>query len=251
MKRLIALVFTCLLMLLPAMASCEVLSETKKDIVPFMETAIINQDSISVTGRAVVVLEPDYADLYLGTDTYHANLSDAILEYEGKINSLTAAMKEYNIPEEDIQIEPYTVTIIYATSTETATSAPRIRGYRLVNNIIVRTKDVSHVGAAIDKASSSGSDRCDKVVFGSSVAESAYDEALDLAIQEAYRKATAMAKSANATVGKVLNMTENGGSYRGIRLKKNANETPDPAKTEVIFESLEFTASVTVAYELK
>ena len=238
MKRIIALVLICLLTMVSVMASCE-------------ELAIINQDSITVSGIAIVSLDPDYADLYLGTDTYHANLADAVSEYEGKISSLTAAMKEYDIPEEDIQIEPYTVTIIYSTSSETATSAPRIRGYRLVNRIIVRTKNVMNVGAVIDKANSSGSDKCDSVLFGSTVADTAYDEALAMAIQEAYRKAVSMAKISNATVGKVMSMSENSGSYKGIKIKKSIVDGQTNEKTEFLFDNLDFKASVTITYELE
>ena len=239
MKRMISLVLLCLLAMLPAMASCE-------------ELAIINQDSITVTGTAVVVLEPDYVDLYLGTDTYNTNLADVIREYKEKTDAIQAALAEFGIQEEDIfNIYPYKVNIIYSTSTETTYSAPRVRGYRLTDSIFYRIKNIENIGAIIDKAIQSGADTCDKIVFGSTVADTIYDEAMNMAIEDAYRKATSMAGSRQAKVGKVMNMIENEGSYQGIRLMRGAGENQEYKQIEVICNDMEFKASVTITFELE
>ena len=76
-----------------------------------------------------------------------------------------------------------------------------------------------------------------------------------MAVQEARRKAEMMASVSNATVGEVISMQEKTPSYPGVRqLKLDLTQTSAEEASQwvrLLYEGIEFPASVSVEYRLE
>lgn len=199
MKRLVVLVLVSLLALIPAIASCE-------------ETADVNsilqqQKRITALGSALIRVAPDCADVYLGVDTYDAQFAAALQKNNDivqKVAEATAAMK---LDANSMNTVNRTVNTVYGIA-ENSTTPARIKGYRIVQSIVIHVNDITLISDVIGKAIDAGATTVDSVIFGCSDAIAIHDEALSLAIQDATRKATLMAAKSNAAVGEVLSVEE-------------------------------------------
>ena len=244
MKKLVSLILITLLACLPALAFCE-------EIPDF--AALMRQNQITVVGSAFVRVEPDCADIYLGVDTYDAKFENALQKNESVVQAVEEAMSALGLDAGNVFTTKREETTVYGTP-ENATTAARIRGYRINQAITVHTNDVSKISEIISKALEAGIATVDGVIYGCADANAAYDEALSLAIQEATRKAELMAKGSNAKLGEVTRVEEasdaKSSSYSGLWKMKTAGA--DGAQwIDLMPSGLEFTAKVTMAFKLE
>lgn len=141
--------------------------------------AIANTDTpsprtISVTGEATVKMKPDRATVRLGIDHLAETATAAHTGGAGVMESIVAAMKKLEIPEEHLQTSQITLHPEYEYVEEyttvpdgRATTRGRqvLKGYRFRSNLTVTVDDVALVGNAIDAAVAAGANTVDSIQF--------------------------------------------------------------------------------------
>lgn len=246
MKRIISLVLIFCLALLPAAASCDDLTE--------LLNILQRQKRITVTGSAMIMVLPDSADLQMGVMTYDPQFSEALKSNQEIIQAVIDGMAALGLGQECVITMAREVETVYS-SVETSTTTPRMRGFRVIQSFVIHTEDISKIDTIISKAIDAGATSLDGVKYGYTDANGVYDEALSQAIQEARRKAELMASVSNATVGEVISMQEKNASYPGVRqLKLDLTQTSAEEASQwvrLLYEGLEFSASVSVEYRLE
>jgi hypothetical protein len=164
--------------------------------------------TISVQGSGAIVVAPDMATISLGVTT-DANTPIRALEQNNReIEAVLAAIRALGIAEEDISTQHFSVNPRMNWGDWTGT--PRIEGFTVNNTLIVTVRDLDRAGEVLGAGISAGTNSSSGIQFGVSNAAELYLEALALAVQDAERKAAALARALGRNVGNVLSVTETG-----------------------------------------
>ena len=233
MKKLIALTLALLMLALPALA------ETTR---PAAEGA-----TLTVTGSATVTLEADYAQVSVGVSTHAATVEEATAQNGEAIRSVIAALTAAGIPEEDVATSSYSVYAEYDYQTGEAV----LTGYNVSNQLTVIIRDMTAIGATLDKATAAGANSIHSVTFCSTQSAAAQDEAMTYAVQDAIRKGDLLATAAGLQTGCILSITESSATHYTVTTTYKAAATRDAVSNVILPDDLSVSASVTVVFELK
>lgn len=215
-----------------------------------------SERSITVTGTATVKVEADSALITLGVESSAKEASAAAAANAEAVDKVTKALMEAGIAEEDITTNYFYVYAIYNYDDMNEDGVTRIRGYRVNNSMFVVVKDIEKVGEIIDIALANGASSCDNISFRAN-GEDLYDQVLAAAVKEAARKAAVVAEAAGGKLGKVIDVTEQYGSYSGVSLNRTevVEEAEDSGAakgygTMIRSDDLSYSATVVVTFEL-
>ena len=233
MKKLIALTLALLMLALPALA---------ETAYPAAEGA-----TLTVTGTAAVTLKADYAQVSVGVSTRAATVAEATALNGEAIRSVVAALTEAGIPEEDVATSSYSVYAEYDYSSGQSV----LIGYNVSNQLTVIIRDMTAIGATLDKATAAGANTIHSVTFCSSLSADAQDEAMAYAVQDAIRKGQLLAGAAGLQIGGVLSITETTGMHYTVTTTYKATADRAATSNVILPDDLSVTASVTVVFELK
>ena len=179
-------------------------------------TALVADDnprvpSIIVSGEGSAALAPDMAVLTL-TVARQAETARAALDENSKaIGEVQAAMQAAGIEARDLQTSGFGIQPNYVYPPPGATGereAPRIAGYTVRNSLTVRVRDISAVGAILDKSVSLGVNEGGNIVFTNADPSPAIRQARTRAVQDAIAKADTLAEAAGVAKGQVLEISE-------------------------------------------
>ena len=153
-------------------------------------------DTITVTGKATVQLEPDLVNVTLGVTATNEDVLIAQQEVNAAMNAVIAALtgEELAIAPEDIATTQYRIDEEYEYNSLRG-SSEKI-GYTAVTMLTICVRDIDKAGLVIDAAMQAGANQLRGVEFGSSDQTGARDQALTLAVQDGMRKAKVIAAAA-------------------------------------------------------
>ncbi len=229
MKKLIALLMV--LLCLPVMA----LAETAEGA------------TITVTGAASVTLKADYARISVGVSTSAKTVDEATQKNNAAIHAVIAALKEAGIAEDDIVTSSYSVHTEYDYS---SIGGQKLSGFNVTNQLTVIIRDMEHIGATLDKATSAGANNIYNIEFLSTKASEAQDEATVYAVQDAMRKAQLLADAAGLELGGIVSLSDsNAGWVSGARTYKSTMDAV--AGNSILPNDAAVSASVTMVFEVK
>lgn len=178
MKRIFALILAMLMML----SACALADQT-----------------ITVTGKATVQLEPDMVLITLGVTATHEEVLQAQEQVNTAMNQVIEALTgEMALPEEDITTSEYRIDENWEYSSLRGSS--EMTGYCATALLSVVVRDIDQAGAVIDAAMQAGANQLNGVEFMSSDDTAARDQALTLAVQDGMHKAQVIAKAAGLTL---------------------------------------------------
>ena len=232
MKKLIALTLALLMLALPALAE---------------SPAAADGATLTVTGSAAVTLKADYAQVSVGVSTRAATVEAATAQNGEAIRSVIAALTQAGIPEEDIATSSYSVYAEY----DYQSGEAKLTGYNVSNQLTVIIRDMTAIGATLDKATAAGANNIFNVQFCSTQSATAQDEAMTYAVQDALRKGRLLAQAAGLQLGSITDITENSGAHYVVSTTFKAEAARDMSSNVILPDDLSVTASVTVTFELK
>jgi len=210
--------------------------------------------TLTVRGTATVTVPADTAVISLGVETSAQNVADASAQNARRIDAVLAALAEAGIAQEDIKTDYFYVNTLYDYSSFDENGGNRIKGYQVTNGLSVTVRTLEDAGKVIDIALQAGANACNGISFRSQQAGEANDDALVSAIAEGRRKAELMAKACGMTLGSLVTITENSGTYGGVLFAKGEAETVEAAMdrgTQIISNGLDYTATVIMTFEMK
>ena len=205
------------------------------------QTDGLNQ--IVVDGVGTVSVDPDQAMLSLGVTTQAVTAAQAIQDNAAKMSQVVDMMKAQGISEDDIRTSRFSLWTVY----DKERTEPV--GYRVSNQITVTSKDIGKVGQLIDSAVLAGANQVNSVSF--TLSEEAIAQirlqALDLAIEDAQARASAIANKLDLTIVGVGYVSESA-VYRPYYAYTPAVAAYEEAPTPIEPGEVTFTVSVHIIY---
>jgi uncharacterized protein len=168
-----------------------------------------NRPKITVSGEAVVYAEPNKILISLGVETWDAQMDAAKRKNDEIVKRAIAAILKCGLEKKAIQTDNLTIEPTYKPYEG---SRPRdIDGYCVRNSLTVTVDKVQMVERLITSALESGVNHVNHVDFQTTELRKHRDEARRLALKAAREKAENMASVYEQTIGKPLQINENGG----------------------------------------
>lgn len=213
-------------------------------------SALAEATELTVRGTGVVSVTADVATVILGVRESSEDVRVAQATVNEKINAIYAALLEAGVAAKDIGTESI---FIYA-NYDYSDVEERLVGYTASNTMSVTTTDIDKVGEYIDIAFAAGANTLDTVNFSSRDNAEAQQEALELAVRNAYEKAEVIAAAAGMEIASVKSFEETDENYYSMTNAKYSNlraeGTAEDAGTMVQASSLQISASILVEFEL-
>lgn len=169
----------------------------------FMLDSIMNSQeatrSMTLTGRGRVTAEPDMAVIRLGVELTGDDLASVQSENAVYSQAVLDALQQMGI--EDIRTFQYNIEKNY----EYVDGAPVDRGFTVRNIYEIRTYETELTGTVIDTAVAAGANVTDLISFEVSDPEYYYQQALNLAVSDAIKKAASISDELRVNVDPVPN----------------------------------------------
>jgi uncharacterized protein len=199
--RILSFLAGAALALVPAAAATSAAAQTS--------TVYVNANpSIEVTGEASVEATPDFARVTLGVMTPGKGAGDAMAANAKATNALIAALKGEGVAPADIQTSSLLVSPTFSNPGPGSSAPPTITGYNVGNMVTVTVRDLSRLGALLDKAVASGANAMYGVAFGENDPSALLNKARPLAFADAKRKAEIYAAAAGSRIGLLRQLSE-------------------------------------------
>ena len=160
--------------------------------------------TVSATGTAEA--EPDQARITSGVTTEAQSAREALTGNSEAMSKVISALKAKGTEAKDIQTASFNVEPVFDYSKEG--QQPRLRGYRVSNQVVVLVRDLGKLGAVLDDVITAGANQMQGLSFEVSKADTLKDEARKDAVANALRRAKLLAAAAGAEVGEVMQISE-------------------------------------------
>lgn len=194
---------------------------------------------MSINGNGRVMAEADIASVSLGVMTENKELKVAQEENAVKSTQVLNSLKNNGIEEKDIKTESYTINSEY----DYVEGKQVFRGYKVTHTFKVTIKDLKKVGEIIDAAVSSGANVVNNVIFTVSNPSIYYRQALNLAIDDAIKKAKSVEAKLEITLNKIpINIIE--GGQGPIPVTEKAFYSAPSAHTPIKEGQIEISANI-------
>lgn len=198
---------------------------------------------ITVVGSGETRLRPDIATIQLGVETRAATTSEALTQNSTQMTALIDKLKALSIAETDIQTSNFNINAEYNSDNQ------QITGYIVGNTVSVTIRNLDQAGTLIDQVVAVGANRVYGIGFSVADPAAAMTQARDAAVANARAKAEQMAKTSGATLGQVLQISEQitGAPPMPLMMAERA----DAANTPVMAGEQGIMAQVQITYELR
>jgi uncharacterized protein YggE len=204
-RKLIVLVVS--LILTSAVAACNVSSGAS---LPDLSLQNLERNTIRVSGVGEASGAPDIAFIQIGVEQRGDQVAEVVDEANQSLQSMTDALIEYGIPEEDIQTTRFNVDQREQRDPETGLPAEGVT-YVVSAAQRVKVENVEQIGAVIQTGLDAGGNNVFGLQFGLADASTLQSEARLAAIDDAQARAGDLAEALGVEVGEPLYVTEVGG----------------------------------------
>jgi uncharacterized protein len=161
---------------------------------------------VVATGQATVRLPPDRAYLTLATETRALRPAEAQQRNAQAMSAVQQKLQVAGLPRDSVRTVSYTLEEEFDSGPNRRTS----KGFHAVNRIEVRIDDISRAGEILDLAVGAGATSAGDIRFDVKDRAGAERQALRLAVADARIRAEAAAAGANAALGSVIRIEEQG-----------------------------------------
>jgi uncharacterized protein YggE len=217
-----------------------------------LETRLVdvtNDRWIEVSGEGSVSAAPDFARLTLGVTTTGKDARESMAANAKQANALVAAIKSEGVAPADIQTSDMSISPMFSNQPPGQASAPTIIGYSVSNNVTVTVRNISGLGALLDKAVGAGANTIYGISYGENDPSALIDKARPLAVADARRKAEIYAAAGGAKIGRLMELTEEGGA-RPVAFAARAYAPAAAAPTPIEAGGDKLTVTVRARFEL-
>jgi uncharacterized protein YggE len=168
-----------------------------------MDSAVAGSSTVEATGEAEVSVPPDQALLSLGVTTEGPSAKQALDENARRMTAVLGALTQAGFTAPDVATRAVSVTPVMDYQPR-GNEPPRIVAYRANNTVQVKTRDPSAIGRALDVGVQAGANVSGGIAFSLADPRATEAQALKLAVQEAQRRARAMAEALGKQLGRVV-----------------------------------------------
>ena len=241
MKKGITALLFCTLLLLTA---CQ--QEGTAENTPADETA--RSVTVNITEQVSVI--PDIAEIVYSIQTQGSDAQTCQEENSATSDQVVALLKQLGIEENSIRTTGYYLNPVY----DWSGSIQLLTGYEAVTTLTISDLPMDQVGEVLTQSVDAGVNNIQSISYLSSEYDTAYQEALSLAVAAARTKAEALAQADGCTVGEILSIQETSG-YTQARYNDTAltQSTMSAAEESVSIMpgELDIEASVVVEFSMQ
>lgn len=203
---------------------------------------------VSIQGEGQASAAPDEAVIGGGTQIQARTAKEAMEGNSAAMRQVLEALKQAGIADRDVSTSALT---LWPVIEQGSGNRPRVTGYATGHRVTVRVRDLARLGDVLDRMVAAGANQIDGLQLTVSNWSAKVDEARVAAVADARRKAEALAQAAGARLGKVVTITEHGGTTPPPMVRSSAARTlsysgPAPVATG----DQTFRLSVSVVWEL-
>lgn len=205
--------------------------------------------TLTVHGEGEVRVVPDIATIRTGVETDGRTAAEALAANSTAAGRMIETLKAGGVAARDIQTGRLSVQPVYQDNRRTQPGeAPKVIGYRVVNEVAVTVRDLDALGGLIDRVVGAGANRIDAISFGLDDSTGEADEARRRAVADARRRAEVLAEAAGVTLARIRSINEDGGVVRpmqaGLMMRAEAMDAP------IERGEVEVSANVTIVWEI-
>jgi uncharacterized protein len=202
---------------------------------------------VRVSGEGRVSVAPDVAIVLTGVETTGKQLAPAVADASARMRRVLDAVAKLGIAERDVQTTRHDVQV----ERPWENGRPGdITGYTVADEVRIKVRDLSKVGAVLDRVVGVGSNAVRGLTFERDDPAPARADALARAVIAARAKAEAMAKAAGVALGEVLAIEE-AGDARPIPVLREGFVAARAAAAPVAPGTLDVTAEVAVTFAVR
>ncbi len=205
---------------------------------------------VEVSGEASVDVQPDFARVTLGVTTTGRDVRAAMAANAKAVNSLISLIRGEGVSATDIQTSSLSITPQFSNPHSPSPTEQSIVGYAVNDMVTVTARDISRLGALIDKAVGAGANAMFGVAYGENDPSALIDKARPLAVADAKRKAEIYASAGGARVGRLMQLSEQTGA-QPLQFERRATaQSAATPPTPIEAGEDRLTVSVTARFEL-
>ncbi len=145
----------------------------------------------TVEGAGSIAVQPDTVRIVVGAITEGKDLTDIQQQNASIMNAILAGLRQLGIPESNIQTNDYRIEPQY----DYSTSSGILKGYRVTHTLLITIQNVDQTGMIIDNAVKNGANYIGNITFTLSSPSAVYNQALAVAVKDAYTKAQTLARA--------------------------------------------------------
>jgi hypothetical protein len=207
------------------------------------------RDTFTIEGEGKVSAQPTLAEVDLGLYSEGRDVSTVQQTNAGKINTIIAALKQMGIADADIQTTNYNISPKFDYSEGTQ----NVIGYTVSQNMEVKVRNLSNVGAVLSKAGELGANQVNDVRFTIDDPTEMRQQARTKAIDDAKNKADELAKAMGVRIVKIVTFSESSTGtepppifYQGLEASPIPSSVPNIQSGELDVQS-----HVSVTFEMR
>lgn len=172
-----------------------------------------NNNKISVTGIGDVKIKPNMAKLSIAVVTKDVSSKKAIADNSDKMNLVFKSLKAFKIAEKDMQTSNFTV---YKTHDNYSSNKKSVEKFEVRNTLNITIRNLAQLGDIIDGVTKAGVNNVNNLVFTHTDIDKFYNEALELAMADAKKKASTISKTFGKSVSIPISVQEVGQLHNNI-----------------------------------
>lgn len=211
-KKILLIIFCTLLLSIP-------LGELEKNRIVLASSS--EQKIVQTYGESELTAKPDLAEINIAIETKSRLADDAVQENARITNMVINNLLDFGLSKNDIKTSSYRLHSYRESQKEHSDIKDDLFYYQATNEIIVSTTQLDIVGEIIDLAVLSGANNINYISFELRDPQDLMLQALQLATQQAYRKAEAIARSVNENIAALHAVKEEKTGYTPFRLQDN------------------------------
>jgi uncharacterized protein YggE len=170
--------------------------------------------SITVAGTGESHGKPDFAQIQVGVVTEALTAAEALKKNNEAMSQLIVMIRKRGIEDKDLQTVQFNVSPRYRYD-KTQQEPPKIAGYQVTNEVHVKVRNLTTLGAFLDETVSLGANQIRGISFGVAEPAQLMDEARKRAMADAQRRARVYAEAAGLKIGKPIRIQEQAGGRPG------------------------------------
>lgn len=154
---------------------------------------------LTVGGTGVVTTTPDLLTLSLDVSTTGQSAGAALTDDDSATAAVLAALASGGVASKDVQTTDLSIQPTYGST------GGAITGYSVDDTVVAKIRQLSSAGSVVDAAVTAGGDavRIDSLVFSVTNPNHVQDRARQLAVRQAVRHASSMARAAGERLGPI------------------------------------------------
>ncbi len=184
---------------------------------PSVQYTANQQVGIWVTGRGEVTAAPDLVTLSVGVEARATTVQAARVQAAEVMDLMLQALEGRGIQGPDIQTQFFNISPEYVWNDRDRRQ--ELVGYIVFNQTSVKIRDIDAAGLVIDEVAEAGGDlvRINSVRFGIEDTQALHSQARENAVADLMAKAQQFADLTNVTLGKLVFLSETGGSVPRVQ----------------------------------